>query len=147
MVAQVRSAPSPCCSSRTCRRALPQSSINLASDGCGYKKTDQERAWNQLPIKASPEVQAFFKASTFTIIGDGRNTLFWEDQWIDGEAIRDIAPCLHQQVPRQTRSRQTVREAVTDRQWVRAITGGLSWTAICEYLNLWDAMHNVVLSD
>jgi hypothetical protein len=35
------------------------------------QKTDQERAWSELPIKTSPEVHAFFQASTYTVVGDG----------------------------------------------------------------------------
>jgi hypothetical protein len=40
------------------------------------QKVDQDRAWSQLPISTTPEVQAFFKASTFTVLGDGRQALF-----------------------------------------------------------------------
>jgi hypothetical protein len=40
------------------------------------QKTDQDRAWSQRLIRTSPEVLAFFKASTYMVIGDGRNTLF-----------------------------------------------------------------------
>jgi hypothetical protein len=36
------------------------------------QKIDHDRAWSRLPIKTTPKVQAFFKASTFTIVGDGR---------------------------------------------------------------------------
>lgn len=34
---------------------------------------------DKLPIRSDPEVQAFFRASTFTVIGDGNTALFWED--------------------------------------------------------------------
>lgn len=44
------------------------------------QKTYHDRAWSSLPIETCPEVQAFVKASTYTIIGDGRRTLFWEDR-------------------------------------------------------------------
>jgi hypothetical protein len=40
------------------------------------QKVDQDRAWSQLPISTTPEVQEFFKASTFTALGDGRQALF-----------------------------------------------------------------------
>jgi hypothetical protein len=40
------------------------------------QKTDQERAWSQLPIKADTQVHAFFNASTFTEVGNGRQALF-----------------------------------------------------------------------
>jgi hypothetical protein len=40
------------------------------------QKTDSDRAWSQLPIQTSKEVQAFFKASTFTGLGDRQTALF-----------------------------------------------------------------------
>jgi hypothetical protein len=36
-----------------------------------------------------------------TEIGDGTNTLFWEDRWIAGQRIRDIAPAMVNMVPKQ----------------------------------------------
>ena len=68
----------------------------------------------------SPEVQAFFRASTFMLLGDGRQALFWEDKWINEESIGDIAPCLLQLIPAQIQHRQTVRERLENRQWVRS---------------------------
>lgn len=41
------------------------------------QKTSRNCAWSQLPIKTVSEVQAFFRASTYTIVGDGRTALFW----------------------------------------------------------------------
>lgn len=64
-----------------CMVAWPISDIRLA----GYalqtrwlwlQKTDHDRAWSQLPIKTCTEVQAFFKASTYVIVGNGLQTLF-----------------------------------------------------------------------
>jgi hypothetical protein len=58
------------------------------------QRTKQDRAWSELPIKSSPEALAFFRASTYTVVGDGKNTLFWTDNWINGESIQDIALAL-----------------------------------------------------
>ena len=58
---------------------------------------------------------AFFRASTFTIVCDGRQALFWEDRWIDGESTTDIAPCLAQMVTKRTRRSLTVCEGLTNR--------------------------------
>jgi hypothetical protein len=33
-------------------------------------------------------------------IGDGSNTLSWEDRWIAGQRIRDIAPAIVNIVPK-----------------------------------------------
>jgi hypothetical protein len=44
------------------------------------QRSDQEQAWSQLPIRTCPQVQAFFKASTFVVVSNGERTLFWEDR-------------------------------------------------------------------
>lgn len=50
------------------------------------QKTDSDRAWSSLPLNVDTEVQAFFRASSFTELGDGNDTLFWDDRWIAGRA-------------------------------------------------------------
>lgn len=82
------------------------------------QRTDDDRAWSQLPLQTAPEVKAFFRASTFMSLGDGSHALFWEDKWINGECILDIAPIIHQKVHRDKRICQTVREALQNRRWV-----------------------------
>ena len=73
--------------------------------------------------------------------------LFWEDRWVHGNCISDLAPCLYQLVPSHTRQQQSVQEALTNRQWVHAIAGGLSQTAIEEYLELWTILEQINLID
>jgi hypothetical protein len=43
------------------------------------------------------------------------------------------------------RKTQTVQHALSDRRWVRDITGALSVAVIIEYLHLWDSLENVHL--
>jgi hypothetical protein len=50
----------------------------------------------------------FFRASTFMELGDGTSALFWEDRWIQGEGVLDIAPNLARLVPRRIRATQTI---------------------------------------
>ncbi|XP_066316584.1 uncharacterized protein [Miscanthus floridulus] len=71
------------------------------------QKTDNNRAWSELPINTEPQVQVFFRASTFTVIDDGKTALFWEDRWFEGAAVTDIAPNLAH--PNRIKSRQTVQ--------------------------------------
>ena len=73
--------------------------------------------------------------------------LFWEDRWVHGNCISHLAPCLYQLVPSHTRQQQSVQEALTNRQWVHAIAGGLSQTAIEEYLELWTILEQINLID
>jgi hypothetical protein len=100
-----------------------------------------------LPIKSSPKALAFFRASTYTIIGDGKKTLFWTDNWIHGNSIQEMAPALLAVVSRRAIRTQTVAQALTNGSWIRQITGGLSMTAIAEYLNVRYQVSNYQLND
>ena len=78
----------------------------------------------QLPIAVTREVSAFFDASTFTVIGNGQTTAFWTDRWIQGKAVKDIAPALLEFVSRRDIKETTVAAAMESRSWIRQITGG-----------------------
>lgn len=80
------------------------------------QKTDAERAWAELPLKQSHEAIAFLRASTYSIIGNGHNTLFWLDSWINGVSMRTIAPTLLQFVPAKIAQRLTVAEGLSRRR-------------------------------
>lgn len=81
-------------------------------------------------------------------LGDGRQALFWEDRWWEGQSIKDSFPCLYQLVvPRNTRKTQSVRHELVGRQWIQSITKGLSMEAVAEYLELWEAMESVQFTD
>jgi hypothetical protein len=44
-----------------------------------------------------------------TEIADGTNTLFWEDRWIAGQRIRDIASAMVNMVPKQWIKKELMR--------------------------------------
>lgn len=116
------------------------SGIALQTRWLWLQQTDGQRAWAQLPLAASQEVSAFFVASTYTIIGNGRSTSFWTGRWLQGRAITDIAPTLTALVHRRNIPRTTVAAALQDRSWVTQITGGITVPDIHEYLDLWDQL-------
>lgn len=82
--------------------------------------------------------------STSMQVGDGKLTLFWNDRWIDGHSIAEIAPCLNQAVGRK---RRTVYEDLQDRRWVKYITGALTVQVLLDYLNIWERMRSITLDD
>lgn len=77
------------------------------------------------------------------IIRDGLHTLFWEDRWLDGESISDIAPCLYSLVPVLTQRRQMVSQALHERTWARSFSRGMSTQAILDYLHLWHLLASI----
>ncbi|KAJ1269194.1 hypothetical protein BS78_07G191800 [Paspalum vaginatum] len=86
-----------------------------------------------------------FAASVHLVVGNGENTLFWKDNWIDGKSVEDLAPALLPLVSRRVRSTQTVAIGLTGGRWVRELTGALSVQAIAQYLQLWERLQGVLL--
>jgi hypothetical protein len=87
-----------------------------------------------------------FQISTRMILGDGATALFWEDTWLDGGSIADIAPELYALIPRRPRKRRTVREALVDRSWIMDISGALQPIALWQYVQLWIRLRDVHLT-
>jgi hypothetical protein len=111
------------------------------------QKTDHDRAWSALPIQVDPLVQAFFHASISVIVGDGKRTLFWTDNWIDGISVSSMAPTLINAVSKRVIKTQTVHQWLLNATWITKITGGLSVPAITEYLQVWDKVSEVILRE
>jgi hypothetical protein len=93
------------------------------------------------------EAKAFFRAYTYTVIGDARNTLFWTNSWISGMAIGTFAPTLLHFVSRRAQTSLTVAQALQSTAWVRTIGGGLSIPAAAEYLRVWRAIRDIALTE
>ncbi|PVH65738.1 hypothetical protein PAHAL_1G065700 [Panicum hallii] len=110
-------------------------------------KTDQDRAWAELPLQIEPVVQSFFNSSITVSVGDGNLAFFWTDNWLDDQAIVTWAPTLCKAVSKRIRKTQTVAQALADRRWIREIRGGLSVQAIVEYLQLWNRFESVQLQN
>jgi hypothetical protein len=109
---------------------------------------DRHRALGVNYQSKRTQVQAFFRASTYTTLGDDASTRFWEDRWLQGAAPSNIAPNLVLLVSRRTRARLTVRQGLQSRHWMtRAIFGAMSTEAAAEYLDLWEATELILLND
>jgi hypothetical protein len=86
-----------------------------------------------------------FTASTMMEVGDGESALFWEDEWLDGRSIKEMAPEVYALVPKCRRKARTVREALIDRVWIPDIAGAPSALALWEYVQLWGRLRDVQL--
>ena len=110
-------------------------------------KTDRDRAWSELPLKTSPEAPAFFRASTYSVVGSGMETLFWTDNCIGGSSIQAMAPTLFKLISKRVAQKQTMAEALPNQAWIQQIRGGLSVPAIADYLQVWNATQDAMLND
>ncbi|GJM95312.1 hypothetical protein PR202_ga12029 [Eleusine coracana subsp. coracana] len=78
-------------------------------------------------------------------IGDGANALFWENRWLHGQKIADVAPRLYATIPKRRIKLRTVQEALMSRSWIADIQGALIVGVIIEYLYLWDILNTFQL--
>ena len=110
-----------------------------------FKRTNPSRPWAGLPDVAEPLVTSMFHASVSVQLGDGQNSLFWADRWLDGKSIEELAPCLFQAVRSRTIKRRTVAQGLPNNAWARDITGALTVQVILDYLLIWDATRSITL--
>nr|XP_040244102.1 uncharacterized protein LOC109755903 [Aegilops tauschii subsp. strangulata] len=111
------------------------------------RKTDPTRPWAHLHIPSSPAVQAIFQASTFWTVGDGTSCIFWEDHWIDGASIAELAPLVFAAVPRRHRKTRTVAATLDSRALIHDILSPLRPSALVQYIHLWIRLCQITLTD
>uniref|UniRef100_A0A453NMC5 Reverse transcriptase domain-containing protein n=1 Tax=Aegilops tauschii subsp. strangulata TaxID=200361 RepID=A0A453NMC5_AEGTS len=128
-------------------RCLERAGLALRLRWMWLARTDTDRAWKGLDLQFSKEERALFFASTTMVLGDGRTTLFWDDRWINGQSVREIAPMLYQCIPKRRRKTRTVAEGLGGNTWARDIQGTLRIHEIGQYLMLWQALQHRPLSD
>ncbi|GJN06758.1 hypothetical protein PR202_ga24514 [Eleusine coracana subsp. coracana] len=78
--------------------------------------------------------------------GDGTTTLFWEDRWLHGKSIADLAPSLMPHVKRTATKTRTVQQALQGNQWLDDFGRGLVVLTIWEFLLLWNLIQEVQLT-
>jgi hypothetical protein len=88
--------------------------------------TDPDRPWNCFQLQVCREVQCLIDMAFITKVGDGSNSLFWKDRWLNGRGIKDIAPAVFDSVPKRIRNKRTVSEALQNSRWIADFRGALS---------------------
>ncbi|GJN10436.1 hypothetical protein PR202_ga28530 [Eleusine coracana subsp. coracana] len=59
------------------------------------QKTDPNHPWSIFQIQVPGQVRSLFAMAMSTEVGNGTTTLFWEDRWLHGQRIVDVAPQLY----------------------------------------------------
>ena len=81
-----------------------------------------------------------FTASVAVQLGDGTSA----DTWLPAGSISTFAANLFKAIGRKRRSR-AVKDALSNRRWVRDITGAHTAPVLCEYVDLWEKLENIQL--
>jgi hypothetical protein len=126
---------------------MEKASLALRLRWLWFSKTDEGQAWHGLDMQFSQEECALFFASTTMIIGNGRTAKFWEDRWLSGKSVSEIAPHLHACIPKHRRKTRTVADGLLTHNWARDIQGTIGIQEIGEYLLLWHQLEYVQLTD
>ncbi|XP_071674726.1 putative ribonuclease H protein At1g65750 [Lolium perenne] len=82
---------------------LERTSLSLRLRWLWLSRTDDQRVWSGMEMQFTDNERALLFASTTMTLGDGRTARFWDDRWIDGRSIRDIAPALYACIPKRWR--------------------------------------------
>lgn len=93
------------------------------------------------------ESMALYCVATHVVVGNGRTALFWEERWLEGQRICEIAPAVYGRVSRRARRTQTVLAATSNHTWARDIGPDLTAGELEEFLRLWHKVSTVQLTE
>jgi hypothetical protein len=98
-----------------------------------HKWDPKERHWKKLLKSHDEPVKALFFCSTYMLVGNGRNTPFWESKWLHGTAPKDIAPGLFRLTRYKNRN---VAVELRNGNWIRSLPAINSSDLLQEFIML-----------
>jgi len=108
----------------------------------------EDQTWPALGRSANPghaNTTAMFAISIESIVGNGRDTLFWTDRWLHGCCLEDLAPEVVRCVPLRLR-KENSKWGTTKTTLGRQIGSTHGWLGLAEYLEFWELLSEVILS-
>lgn len=102
------------------------------------ERTDTSRPWKGFKIKIPEDAWVIFITAVITHVGDGRSALFWDDWWILGSRVQELAPKLYTRIPQRIRASRTVCEALQAGSWASDVGLDIDDDVLQEFLLLWD---------
>jgi hypothetical protein len=109
-------------------------------------KTDQQHPWSLLPMHEDMVSKAFFCASTVIIFGNGSKIKFWQDPWLDGYYMAELAPDLYQVVSCRRRRNCLVADAMVDGTWAHDVTGPCTVAIMMQFAFIHQRLQQVTLT-
>ena len=106
---------------------------------------DHSRPWVEFKLNIPEEARGLFRAAARMTIGDGRTALFWEDRWLIGYRIQELAPAVYDRISKRTMQSRTVVDALTDATWARDIGPDMDEHVLAQFLGLWPQVESVAL--
>jgi hypothetical protein len=106
---------------------------------------DPSKAWATFDLQLHRLSMALFEAASVLQLGNGERARFWQDRWLDGAQVVDIAPNLAALVPARKVKVRMVKEALTG-MWLRDCGPNLGEAALAEFFTLWQMLVVVCLT-
>jgi hypothetical protein len=95
----------------------------------------RDRPWTGLDIPCDKMDIDLFDASLVATMGKGDKASFWNSNWINGRALKHLAPSLFQKSKRKNIS---VLKATENNKWISHITPILTIAELNEFILLWE---------
>lgn len=109
-----------------------------------YTWDSVDRPWKGLEIPVDRDDLKVFNAATIVHVANGRRAAFWTSPWLQGEVLATLFPALFRHSKRKKR---TVKDALTDNNWIRDIDYDMTQIIIAQFFSLWDRLHGLVLDE
>ena len=109
------------------------------------QRSDTSRPWAEFDITVPKASRQLFNAAARWVLGDGNTTLFWEDRWLEGHRIMELAPLTYGRVRKKTRNTCTIAQALLNDGWVAQVSPEVSTDSLREYLQLWNMIQELQL--
>jgi hypothetical protein len=90
--------------------------------------------------------KAFFCASTVIVVGNGMRINFWQDPWLDGCCMAELASDLYQAVSCHCRKSRLVSDAIVDHTWVQDVTGSCTVPVMMQLVLIHQRLQQVTLA-
>jgi hypothetical protein len=107
--------------------------------------TKPDKPRNHFQLQVYKEVQCLFNMAVITKEGDGSNSLFWKDWWLNGRGIKDIEHAVYDLVPKRIRNKRKVKEALQNFRWIADVRGALTLAVLLEYFDMYHELEQVEL--
>jgi hypothetical protein len=97
-----------------------------------------------LQLQQSDTETKLFRVCTAVAVGNGEKAKFWHSRWLNGQSPTEIAPEL---IKFAWRKNLTVKQALTDRRWMRGLQRITPTSEVQQFVKLWNMVHHVQLTE
>ena len=99
------------------------------------------RQWNEFKIKVAEEARMFCQATMRSTAHFGRTMLFWEDRWLDGRRVQEIASRVYELVTPRARGTRLVSATMENGSWAIDLRPNFGPDTLQEFLSLWQTVN------